>query len=139
MQAYLYCNSGHYFARGAHCKWSGWTHAEYPRLLARVQHVDLAAPNGPANYELLARASVTEAQFLSLLVVPDSVDDDAWPCTHGTREQLELVIERNRWLVERFPQGDLARVLGRDARGHERWARRHLCLSGEPPIVRAGE
>jgi hypothetical protein len=109
----LHCNGGHYYrASSTYCPWSGYDHPHTAAI------IELAARRTADTYEALLDAGMEEALVMDVLVVPaDNPDPDAWVCSAtAPAELVELVVQRNTWLLQRFPSGSLAAALVRRPR-----------------------
>lgn len=106
-ELFLYCNGGHYYrSTSTRCPDSGYAH----ELASEI--IDLAGRVRELSYQALLDAGASEAHLMNALLVPPDVGPHPWRCSDVASTQLvELVLARNRWLLESFPTGLLAAAL----------------------------
>jgi hypothetical protein len=106
---WLHCNGGHYYRAPGCCPASGYGHPRAEEIMA------LAARRSAATYEALFDAGLEEELVMYTLVSPmEAPVRDPWWCGFTAPPALvDLVVQRNAWLLERFPRGALAAALVR--------------------------
>src|SRR5262249_52731819 len=117
---FWWCNGGHYVeARHGGCPWSGYSNRALFRRLQRVQ-----GRGAVRNYQELLTAGVAEEHLLHLLLVPPERARIIASVRCGEPapgELADLVAQRNRLVLEFFPQGKLRALLDCPAPQSEYW------------------
>ena len=106
-ELFLHCNGGHYYRAALQwCPGSGYRHELWGEITAYAKSAR------DASYEGLLEAGAGEAHVMHALFVPSDVGADSWVCAGTAPDELvSLVVARDRWLLERFPNGLLAEAL----------------------------
>lgn len=123
---FWWCNGGHYLdARQLACPWSG----KRINLILHDRVKRLSTRSPKHSYQELHAVGMSERDLLQLLLVnQEHTNAIALPCGDPVSRALaDLVAERNRVILELFPQGILRSILDNPAPESEYWYAR---LSG---------
>lgn len=120
---FWWCNGGHYIdVRYTACPWSG----KRVNLILHDRLTRLRAWKPKYTYRDLH--GLSECDLLQLLLVPhDLVNAVALPCGKTASRMLaDLVVERNRTILQLFPHGVLHKMLANSPAQREYWYARRL-------------